>query len=608
MLSKNKKINTKGLKDLGFIFIAFIYQIIFVFQGLDFADEGFSAVFYQQIFHDPQCVAFNFMYWFTGILGGVYYYLFPQLGLFGIRLLGVIITTTTLSIVYYSLKNYISLLNLRTGLFTLLLFINNDNKEMHYDNLWLLLFVIASILIFKGLIQDKYYKTILSGSMISLGMFARTPSVIGLTLIISIFYYGYLTKKEIVNQIKHAIFFTLGFSLTTLFILIIMKTIGHLNIYLENLKLVFGMGFDKEGPNNVSRLLKLFISSYLNSIYNVVFIFIFIFTLFAIIDNSRFKNIIKSKTASISIETILALIFLYFLFDKKVTYNTIILLITGFSLIIGVIMLLMESAIEQKLMVFLGLLILLFAPFGSEGGMFSVGRYSLWIIFPFVLDFSIHISKIHMKLILYQYIQKGKNIHLKIGNDNLTELKKYLFILLVIACVYFSYFYPYFDLSDRRFMHYPIKNALAKGIYTTKERSIVVNELLEESKKYINKNDVVFAYDCIPMFYFLTQTKPYMNNPWPGAYYPKAFMCEFEKTRKNSKELPIVILQKIKTIASDWPQNSNTPVLKTPSDCFRDSIMNHFLQINKYHKAWENRAFEILIPDNKNPKNTENRN
>ena len=98
----------EGINDPVFYALLLLYQIIFIFQGLDFADEGFYATFYQQIFIDPESVMFNFMYWFTGIVGGILYYLFPQSGLLGFRILGIVVTTTTIIMAYDLLKKYLN--------------------------------------------------------------------------------------------------------------------------------------------------------------------------------------------------------------------------------------------------------------------------------------------------------------------------------------------------------------------------------------------------------------------------------------------------------------------------------------------------------------------
>ena len=79
----------EGMNDKLFFVLIIFVQVIFIFQGLDFADSGFDAVFYSRIFSDPSTVQYNFMFWFTGIIGGAWLKLFPGLGLLGLRLAGI---------------------------------------------------------------------------------------------------------------------------------------------------------------------------------------------------------------------------------------------------------------------------------------------------------------------------------------------------------------------------------------------------------------------------------------------------------------------------------------------------------------------------------------
>ena len=89
----------EGMNDKLFFVLIIFVQVIFIFQGLDFADSGFDADFYSRIFSDPSTVQYNFMYWFTGIIGGTWLKLFPSMGLLGLRLAGVLFTTVTFWII-----------------------------------------------------------------------------------------------------------------------------------------------------------------------------------------------------------------------------------------------------------------------------------------------------------------------------------------------------------------------------------------------------------------------------------------------------------------------------------------------------------------------------
>ena len=70
---------------------------------------------------------------------------------------------------------------------------------------------------------------------------------------------------------------------------------------------------------------------------------------------------------------------------------------------------------------------------------------------------------------------------------------------LLIVGIYFAYYYPFFDNSDRRTMTYTIDNQKMKGIYVTKEKAALLNELLVESSKFLKPGDSVIAYDCMPL-------------------------------------------------------------------------------------------------------------
>lgn len=583
------------MSDWIFFLILVIYQILFLFQGLDFADEGFYATFYQQIFNDPQSVSFNFMYWFSGILGGGFYYLFPELGLFGIRILGVLVITSTIATVYYLLKKHINILHLRIGLILLILFASNDPKEMFYDNLSAFLYILSATFLFYGLKENKLIKVFLSGAFISLNMFTRTPSIAGLILVFVIIYYGYIYKNSIKDQIKQVVNFFFGFVVLTISILLIMKLIGHFSLFVENLEIVFGMGTSNDSPNNISRILKLSITD-----YSKAFISGFLFLLFIIVPSSMSSSLsrltkLNPKLLVNGLNIIVLAAFIYLILSQTITWKDVLWIFTGLSLFISLLVLTMSSNKDLKVLILLGCLILLFAPFGSAGGLMGMGRYSLWLIFPIIIDSIFNIRFIDSKLFFLANNQEYV-IKVYIIESQLNTIKKYFFGLCVFICLYYAYYYPYFDKSDRSKMSYSIENKNVKGIFTTKERAQVINELLRESTKYVKKNDYVLAYDCIPMFHFLTETKPFMSNSWPGAYYPEAFRLELNKSLIKSKEIPVIILQKIRTLNNDWPNNSFSGFQKSAQDYLLDSIMNDFMKRNNYKKVWENKAFEIQIP------------
>src|SRR5882672_7485641 len=106
-----------------FFLLVFLYQLIFIFQGVDLSDEGFYATFYNQIYKNPESTQYNFMFWFSGIVGGALDYLFHGLGIWGLRLAGVLVSTSTLIVTYNLLKKYLNPGHLKIGLLLVVLFI-----------------------------------------------------------------------------------------------------------------------------------------------------------------------------------------------------------------------------------------------------------------------------------------------------------------------------------------------------------------------------------------------------------------------------------------------------------------------------------------------------
>lgn len=71
----------------------FCYKTIVSIQGFDMCDEGWVLSAYQQIFNDPTACEYQFLYYNTLLVGGLWNLVFGSLGYFGFRLLGALFST-----------------------------------------------------------------------------------------------------------------------------------------------------------------------------------------------------------------------------------------------------------------------------------------------------------------------------------------------------------------------------------------------------------------------------------------------------------------------------------------------------------------------------------
>ena len=149
------------------------------FQGLEMTDEGFWGCFYQQIFYVPHTSqVFEFLYWFTGVVGGVWNWLWPSGGLLGFRLLGVLILCATMVLSASILKPYvdrrvISLSLLLCGL------LQNNVPNIFYEKNWCgFLAVCMAFCLHRGLVRQKEGWLFAGGAVGAVMAFSRIPSVV----------------------------------------------------------------------------------------------------------------------------------------------------------------------------------------------------------------------------------------------------------------------------------------------------------------------------------------------------------------------------------------------------------------------------------------------
>jgi hypothetical protein len=479
-----------------------------------------------------------------------------------------------------------------------LLFINNNLKEIHYNDLSALFNMLAILYLLTGLKENKLWKIFLAGLFISLCTFTRLPNILSLGLGIGIFYYGYHKKNSFKVQVGQALAFGGGFIFMTGVIIGFMKLIGHLDIFINSIKLLSKMGKgDEESFYGPMVLIKNFIGAYSSSVKYTLFI-LFAIAVLAIITNLIRKQSFYKKWIITIFQYAIVAGVCYLFFKEKINNEVVLFFFAGIILITTFLIFFSPTNIDIKFLSLAGCFVLLTYPFSSSASLFTVGKYSLWLSFPIAIDYLFNIRSVS------RLSFAGKSISLppllSFSETQLKEIRKCVVIACVIVCLYFTYYYPFFDKHDRTAMHYSINDKHMRGIFTTKERAVVLNELLEESSKYIKPGAYVLAYHSIPMFHYWTETKPYLRNSMPWFYEAGLFRDELNTTLEEKKILPVVVQQLKKTVgnAGEWPDppsfydsawhKKNEP---------RDKVLNEFLNNHHYKEVWKNDIFKILIPE-----------
>ncbi len=593
-----------GMNDKLFFVLVLFVQIIFIFQGLDFADSGFDADFYSRIFSDPGTVQYNFPYWFTGIIGGVWLKFFPGLGLLGLRLAGVLFTTITFWISYDMLKKYLHTGPLRLSLFLILLFLTTAVKEINYGDVTALFFICAAWFMFSGLTKEKPSLLIVSGIFISLNTFSRLPNILGLTLLLAIWFSGYLNRNNLRQVIGQSVLFLLGFAFMSVVLLMIMKSMHHDVIFLNSLEQARHAVGGKENPHGPYAMIRQYLLHYGEAISISMGFIVALWSSAAAW--RRLKKDIPSiipflKILKYSILIILTAICIYLAKKDPDFWFYLFLFYAGTSLLVGFLIITGRQPKNLRILAAIGSVMLLVMPIGNSFVLMTLGKYAVWIIVPITVDFLLNIRALSSRVIVSENSQHSYEQVIDV--KQMTGLRNACIYLTLIYILSITYFYPYFDRANRSAMRFQINNPHMHGIYTTEKRARVINELLAESALFVKPEDYVLAYDCIPMYYYLTDTKPYMHNSWVWLYDDGMFKQQLYKSLYETHICPVVIMQKRSTIGTNWPDNASEEYEFRPE---ATAYLNDFLKTYQYRQVWENDFFKIYVPAEKTPAYVEN--
>ena len=601
MKSKSFELNTTL-----FFAILLIYQILVIFQGVDLLDEGFHVSFYQQFFRDPQSVQYNFFYWLSGLLGGLVYESFPGLGLWGIRLAGAVVSTATIMIAYNLLKDHINNNILKVSFIVLVLYINTEPRDLNYNNLTSFFYFAACYFLYRGLTNSRNLFIFIGAALLSLNIFTRFPNLLGLSLGLVIFYHGYINSVPVKIQLKRFAIFSIGAILMLAAVIAIMKKMGHFEYYTNSIKYLFSMSSSTnkkdglDGGYGFFKLLYFPIKQYCISIGSVLMIFSFIFISKYFVDPQKYSGkFLKSIIQLLPLAFILSIAGL--IVTDKIKLPLLLYFLIGLCLFFALLIFIFSAKKEIQLLSVMGVFIILVFPFGSAPGIISIGLYSMWLSFPIAIDYLLSIKTINADF-KFQTTEALTQPKISITATQMRRITNGGLFVIILLCIYHIFYYPYFyDYHRRTEMVHGIDNKNMKYIYTSKARADDLNELLRNSSVYMKKDDFVLAFDAIPMFHFMTETKPFLKNPSPSFYSTDLFINEMNSAIEN-KSLPVVVRQKVKTVheGSRWPEEVVIgDYFTNEKNIGRNDYFNAFLLKYQYQEVWSNEIFAILVPPGK---------
>jgi len=581
-----------------------IYPVLFVFQGLDFTDQGYWLTGYQRIFEDPESVSFMMTTWLSLVVGG----LVDQtgLGVISFRIAFVVLMWSTIWLTNRLLKECFEPRKILFPLFVTLVYINKWGVNwVSYNDLSAMFFLAATLALWFGLQRQNGKWLVLSGLILGLGIYLRIPNVTGIALVAAILFAGWLYGWSISRRLRLVTAFFLGVGLGLLAGLLVMKLLGHLPYFLSSISMLKNQAAQSNYHHSSQMLMNLFISDHVHG-FRYGLLTVGTLAVVSWVKKQEYLNTFYESRfylPAIRLVGIAVAIFLAMYLERGSIYRW---ALPGFCyavLVLGVIAESRSGSRPRALLYFIALIVLLTVPLGSGNGIGNA-IYGSWLALPLAL---LALSQ----SLNGKFTSADMNLYRRQNNESeflATSLKDKLLRLgwlpadgfskiiagavLLFSC-HLAYISTYRDSRDRSSLRYSFAASELKGILTSKARAQVVGELLAELQGIVKPEEQLLAVTDIPMLNYLTHTRPYLPSSWTGIIGQEQLASDLLEIPKNGKPLPILVRTKGSVHNPEWPNVQIDPNYTGDGEL----LIREFMATHRYRRKWENQWFEIWSPN-----------
>ena len=548
------------------IAVLVLYQLLGVFFGMDIADAGFYLTFYDNIFTHPDSVEYNFMYYLSGVIGGMFQSMFPAMGMMGMRLLGVAFNTACAVIMYYALRRHIDERAIALGCALVVASFIAPPYTLCYDLCTIVLYVLAITLLWRGMEKDRLWLVALAGVMAGLNILVRIPNVLGLSMALIPLIRYFVERRRLHNGCKRPIVQTLtflgGVALAVGTVLALMPE-RHYTCLLNVLRDLREIAADESGTasHSTGHMIMVQLKFYATELWVAIKLAVPVALYWW-----AHSQLSLPKWAKWALKAAALAVFIWLVMRMHPLQPLWVMCLAG-----GIMVIIKQWKQRSGLvwMTVLGIGMMLVMPLGSDGA-YNNGTIIAWGIAPLAALWWLHRSRVAFPL-----------------------------VFIAVCAVRMVTGGAYFDGGPLWQKHYAIDNDRAAYIYTTGERAQIINTTLHGIAPHVKPGTVLMAYGSCPLFNYLTHTRPYLGCSWVEQL--GAPMLEKKLKYAAKTGFPLILQQKFNNIGPFWGEP--TEDFRTDyghQDTYRDNskleVLNKFLESGNYHVIYEDSHFILYQP------------
>jgi len=566
--------------------ILFVFFVILNLQGFDVTDFGYHFTNQYSLLNYPiDIIHSSPLTLLSNIAGGLWLSLIGHPSVLWAKIGGALLYAICACIAYSILENYFDKkMVFYVVLISTLFLTMRSSCYIHYFTFPALLLLIELWIMNKLLLSDSQSKEYdLFGFLLGFMLVPIILSRITLVLIFLIpiaFILYFVLKKENLNEYKRIAFIAIiGLFCSVIVFTYVYMYLGIFESSIANIMSTFGESASGNITNfNKSHTMAGLIYSYIIDYRNILIgTGIVLFGIFIL---SQIKEKLGDLFVNILLISIpIAGIFFILISGYSVDFFSInILKVTiGLVLILTALFFWIDRGENRNISLLLiaGAIIMIINPVGSNTGVVK-SLYGFWLILPLSL------------LCVYQIKTSVKNPRI----SSILSMIPAILIALLIISIFFQSVNVYRDDPNRLNLNEGFSHPSLFGIYSTNERVEVVDELLLSIEDNSKKGDELLMVNGIPMFYYLTETKPALGNPWLFLEPIGKIILEQTKLESAQKYPRLFIVPKVNTRNRYWPESDLTTLSIEDKEKLA-YIKNRYISELNYTLLWENEAFEI---------------
>ena len=555
----------------GMTLFAVIYYLLISLQGLDFADEGFSLTFYQNIFSHPADVEYLFLYYITGLIGGIWEMLFGWLGTYGYRILfaltsgGIILTTFAI------LKPYFKVSTIFIATMACTLWPGLCLYYFNHDCLTILFFLLTIYAMTKGMQGNKYAWYIM-GFMLIINGLTRLPNI-ALSILILMPLVEVNESGNYYKAFGNILRIIGGQLIASLIMLIVMCSLHHFDLWLSAISSLFIMSGDSSDTHGIANL----IASY-SYTYKAIFTSTFYGGLICLAYIIASEHI-KIKGSKLIMGVICsALIYSLLVRNIYSMWGA----VTSAAIIYGLINRRNNSYLILALSALSALIII---PLGGDSYA-NICNSCMWLGMPMLIDL------IRRPIMCNINIDDNRNYSYRITIDNSSS--RQLHIIAGIAFIIYASTHSvcYFDNGSRLLKTHRTQIATATTTFTSQERAELTDHIVSATLKHRMPGNYLLVFDNAPMLHYLTGMQPYLGSPWSTFWGTEMFRQQLFDAEHSSRQLPLIAIPHF--FYQDLSKTDYLSALDHPELYKKALLLADFIERHGYYEVYHDQYITLL--------------